>query len=1264
MNGSFINKLQQIKSKYANPTQASTQAKSLDLLSSGIYTEEERFVFELLQNAVDAYNGSTCLNVKIILLDNYLVVMHNGDKFSERDIEGLCDVGYGNKMADVKKIGYKGIGFKSVFMHSQFVTVQSGEYCFKFEKSQWDNYWDPDWGAKDNSRKYSMPWQIIPIETTVPVDVAIDGFNVITYIKTGKSIFLREKIQKLFSSSSFLLFLRHTHINIDFIYKNKLLINIKKRTYNGVVELLTNGKLDSRWLVYCNPEVTIDDEIHDVIATDGITPIKLQEAKTFDISFALLLDNKGRIVPLENSCAYTYLPTSITFGFPFLVNANFITDAGRQHLVNDSEWNKMIVKEIPMEFLKWMAMISLNIPSYYKALPTLNIGAEGLCTIYNSSILNALNEIAFIPSAKGGLLKASDAIMDRIGISKIIGMESLLEHINRQYQKSFTEYSFINNGGITILREYGVFDFGVDKLKLLFGDESTLKDISVSKDIDLIKFLYDFGNHSEKEEHLVKEIIADLPFIYSEDKQLCKPIELFFPSDFKADNSITNDVSIIHHKIYTALSNNLLLMEWVKNVGVCEMNEINIIANHICKNGYITNNNALDVGKYLFSVWEKDDFTLEIPSSILSNLKFITNKGNLKNVDELYQSSKYFPALDLQTVCDADIFISDDYCDSTNESTRRKWHNFLRDMNVCDDIQLRELKFKRDTDIYNLLKSYVAFAESHEYNHSLWTGGDYYMSFMYINIKYVPYLSVQHSDFDLSKLIWSYILSQPIELDRSNDYIYGSTGGGYYKRGYLCDKSPEHDYLGMNFLTWVIKNHQTFPASNGEMLMANDLYKNTPLFKELFGEYIPYLDVDCEIDNSWNELLPFKTDPSLEDYLSLLSKISNDKSKADENKQRISKIYQYIVESFNIESEKNKKLIKEWAETGKILSRDGVFVTPSELRHISLDGFSDKQRVYIGQVESRNKVLDLFKIMGVKIITENSVKYEIQNQEERDEIKRCLTAKAKVLALLKAGEKPTKEDYDKELSSVNTQLNDTHFYHCTSIKLSYGNDNDTIEKVTFGNNSNFYYTGEVRIAKIDPLLTPLCNYLKLKGKERELIVTMFEDMSAIREYLQEKEYQVSFLEDVKDDSSHVFTASLNYSRNEEQRRRDAITGHLGEIIVYEKLKEMGYTPICLSLSDENDYEDIVEYKGKKYYCKSNYGRYDIEFVTETGGKMLVEVKSTTMDKKSQENMPISYREISLVEEYSNNEEISYIIVRVFNVNSSNPDIYMFKGQTI
>lgn len=68
---------------------------------------------------------------------------------------------------------------------------------------------------------------------------------------------------------------------------------------------------------------------------------------------------------------------------------------------------------------------------------------------------------------------------------------------------------------------------------------------------------------------------------------------------------------------------------------------------------------------------------------------------------------------------------------------------FFRDLNICDDICLREIKFYQNSEIYDLLKDYVSFAVNHEYNHSDWTGGNYYMSFSYINIKYVPYVSVK-----------------------------------------------------------------------------------------------------------------------------------------------------------------------------------------------------------------------------------------------------------------------------------------------------------------------------------------------------------------------------------------------------------------------------------------------------------------------------------------------------------------------------------------
>ena len=72
---SFLSDLQKKRTQYTYASQARTQAQSLNLLSSGIYTEEERFIYELLQNAVDAFvdTPSIELDVKIEVKGNYLL---------------------------------------------------------------------------------------------------------------------------------------------------------------------------------------------------------------------------------------------------------------------------------------------------------------------------------------------------------------------------------------------------------------------------------------------------------------------------------------------------------------------------------------------------------------------------------------------------------------------------------------------------------------------------------------------------------------------------------------------------------------------------------------------------------------------------------------------------------------------------------------------------------------------------------------------------------------------------------------------------------------------------------------------------------------------------------------------------------------------------------------------------------------------------------------------------------------------------------------
>lgn len=201
------------------------------MLSSGIYTEEERFIFELIQNAVDAFEDEfgERLRIRIAIQNDYIVFMHNGAPFSKRDIKGLCSVGNGNKKDNVKKIGYKGIGFKSVFMHSQEVTILSNETVFRFDKNHWSNFKFNGKTEDEFGRKYRLPWQIIPIVSEEkPISIDTKGFNVITFIKSENIKSIGTKVERMLSNSNFLLFLGQNSISIEYINNGNVLKTLNK----------------------------------------------------------------------------------------------------------------------------------------------------------------------------------------------------------------------------------------------------------------------------------------------------------------------------------------------------------------------------------------------------------------------------------------------------------------------------------------------------------------------------------------------------------------------------------------------------------------------------------------------------------------------------------------------------------------------------------------------------------------------------------------------------------------------------------------------------------------------------------------------------------------------------------------------------------------------------------------------------------------------------------------------------------------------------
>ena len=1261
MNSNFISNLQKKRCNYNHPDQATCQANSLILLSSGIYTEEERFVFELLQNAVDAHNEeSKMLDVKMIIKDGYFIFLHNGEAFNERDIEGLCDVGNGNKMINIKKIGYKGIGFKSVFMRSTNVTVQSGGYCFKFDKSYWDNYWDEHWsvsdfGAIDTEKKYLMPWQIIPIETTPPISLSNYEYNVATYIKINGTDTLEQKILKLLSSSQFLLFLMCDNIRMTFEINGKTKCWIEKQKHNNQVVLSTNGMEESRWLIHTNENVEVPSELREAINADINTPDKLKNVATFDLSFAVALDEKGKLRRLEQAVVYTYLPTSFCFGsegFPFLVNANFITDAGRQQLHKDSEWNKLIFSKIPAEYLTWMKEISTAYKNYWEILPEKTYGQRNtLEEIYADEMEKAIQQIAFIPCMKEPSQKvfAADAFMDRMGISDAISVEVLVNHINRTYSRSFEDNNQIANiwKGSRILNDYGVFIFDKQKLKNLFDDKRAFEDISPEFNAKLIDFLFRYYVHNNTEQEELVSILQATQFILDDNALLCIPSDLFFPSPYKAQNKLAKNAKLLNQNVYDLIESNDEIINWLSKLGVESLSDITFIKNVICKSGYVTKDNSIEVIRYLFKINKSVNIFEKNRGLNFSNLIFLTKNNTPAIANNLFLGTFYKPDTDIEKVYDGDIYISEDYC---RDEDTTEWNLFFKKMGVHSSLKISQVRIK-DTKNYALLNDIKSKFEKMYYVSA--KGVQYDFTFWNVLVNYAPFILTNKCSQSFQKLIWSSIFTK--EYLPHIDKVEGDIG--------LFKVIKTFGELGKeNFMEWAIKNIQNFPSSNGCLIKLKDLFLNTEEISKLAGPYLPVIDIDGEIHDSWKKLLSLKNTLQIDDCLGILTNISYDVKNAEQNKDRISKVYQKLIELDSL-SLGNKGKITTWASSNLILSKDNEFVAPSALSHITLDGFSSKNRVYIGNPSNKDKVVELLALMGVRIITPQSIKPKFEHEEESDELKRILKGKVSPLALIASGENGEKLEYVENKSRLNNLIDETHFYHCDKIQLTYDNSDDVIEKHTFGSENEFYYIGNLRPANIEPLLEPLCRYLGIKGKERELFIMFYENIDGIKQNLKDKGYDVSLIEEETVPESGTFEAQLGgYTPDLSQQERDLITGFKGEIIVYEKLVALGYRPVCPSISTKDDYEKQVVVNGKTYYCKSNYNSdCDISFVTEKGHQILIEVKSTTTSVGYIENMPISSDEWSMIKECDKEQDKSYIIVRVFGIDSPTQDIYLFKG---
>lgn len=1127
---SYIKKLSNDKTRNVDPGSVTDLAASLEQLSSGIYTEDERFVFELLQNAVDAFEAtdlSKILKIHIEARDNQIAFIHNGREFSRRDIEGLCSVGYGAKGHDTKKIGYKGIGFKSVFMHSDRVVVRTGQSIFRFDKDYWADFFEKKGiPCSESGRKYAMPWQIIPILTAeAPFGVSDHEMNVATYLRTHRVKQLSAKIEGLLSDSRFLLFLGQHDVEITFVSANGHTTRVSKRhsnlpssdkdTTQGEVSLASNGVEQSRWLFCSYPSVEITAEERQAISHDSKTPDKLKKAHSFDTAFAIRLGDKGQIEPLKNAKVYTYLPTSFGLGLDFLVNANFITDAGRQQLNRDAEWNAVVISRLPHLFLRWIAQLSPTHRDFYKVLPLKLNGNDLLSSTFNNALEKAVAEISFIPTSDGKrLLRASKAVMDQYGLQNALS-DGRFERVTHALLGSDNaKESLIDVVPCKAYTEYGVKEIASrDIFTMLEKADEFLQGLSVSESIDLCKWLRSSPLFTDAES---KRNLGHSKFLLDESWQLVRPCELFFASKFKDDNSMAKDAKVLLPSLADQLSQ-AGLEDWLKELGVQQMSNLSVIKNVLLAPDYITTANAVEVTRFIFDVEKKEKVMAELSESKKKNMRLLTGNGNLLPPDNLFLPREYKSDIQLPGDVGGDFFVSPEYLCSADDPL--EWRRFFKEFGVADEIRLTSLSLNSSSAIFRQMQKYVDYALKHEYNHSDYTGGDYYMipATVTMTLCFSPLLELNPYDFPLKKAVWNQLLPLPVRLSQTVDYIKGCTGQGWYQTYYATAYLSDSAYLGQHFLPWAISNYPLMPGTDGELHKVGELLAPTEENRKVGGSTLPVLDVDCQIDPSWQQYLKFKAELTLDDCLKVLSELSYLSSEEGEDKaERISYVYSHIASHFDIHQ--NRALLSSWGRYTKIRLADGTFALPREavlvsdaLGRLELDGQMYKGR----HIASRdNRFAEFAKAIGVRFIDKFEPHYEGASLEDR-EFKDHLKEKCPYIALLVAGTSCTKPDYEAKRAKTRQRLDALKFVKNDAINLCYGEQK--VPKLAYADGTTMHFVGRLGMGTLETLHTDIAKALSVTGARTELLALMqMHDPAEIHDYLQSKGYPVELLPKIEE----------------------------------------------------------------------------------------------------------------------------------------------------
>ncbi|KFY82788.1 hypothetical protein V500_10334 [Pseudogymnoascus sp. VKM F-4518 (FW-2643)] len=332
---------------------------SVITLANNLYSSKACFVFELLQNADDnSYDKATELReVPYVSFQVYplrIVLECNEDGFTKENLSAICSIGQSSKSANQGYIGEKGIGFKSVFMAAWKVHIQSGAFSFYFTYKTHESGMgmiSPIW--EDTDEVLESPLTRITMYLHEEGDADMLAMSC-------------ESIREQFSEiqETFLLFMKNIRRFCVSVYNEDgdqtscatYSIDCPQQKPNYAILRKANG-------------LTKEEANYYHVTTHQVTNLAKNENRVYSEAeeanhaystsqIILAFPSSETLIPITKTQDLFVFLLVRPVGFKFIIQADFVTEANRQDVVNNSLRNKNILDSISNAFAKAVLQLS------------------------------------------------------------------------------------------------------------------------------------------------------------------------------------------------------------------------------------------------------------------------------------------------------------------------------------------------------------------------------------------------------------------------------------------------------------------------------------------------------------------------------------------------------------------------------------------------------------------------------------------------------------------------------------------------------------------------------------------------------------------------------------------------------------------------------------------------------------------------------------------------------------------------------------------